>query len=203
MTIRPAVRSHRGRRWQVCAHLGSSGKVINVTAVAPARVASPAPPPPPGDCHVGLESAWHNGIMELNMTGDVRAWAKSQGFQVGDRGRLPAAVTEAYTAAANVDAATPVRRPARKVPASSRRGSAVAADPTSSPLAVPKPARRASRDTADRPKRPASVPKQPSLASVVNRVAELEAKVTALTERLDAAVTQAKPSRAFLSPRLR
>ena len=146
---------------------------------------------------------WHNGIMELNATGDVRIWAKSQGFQVGDRGRLPAAVIEAYQAAAEVDSATPVRRPARKATASARKGSAVAADPTSPSVRLPEPAGRASRDAADRPKRPASAAKQPSLARVVDRVAELEAQVAALTERLDAVVTGAKPSRGFSLPRLR
>ena len=73
-------------------------------------------------------SGWHNGIMELNASGDVRVRAKSQGFQVGDRGRLSAAVVEAYQAAVAVDAATPVRRPARKAPNGTGKGPAVAAD---------------------------------------------------------------------------
>jgi hypothetical protein len=30
--------------------------------------------------------------------GEVRAWAKQQGFQIGDRGRLPAEVWEAWNA---------------------------------------------------------------------------------------------------------
>ena len=144
--------------------------------------------------------------MELNATGDVRIWAKSQGFQVGDRGRLPAAVIEAYQAAVEVDAATPVtavRRSARKAPASARKGSAVAADPTSPSVQLHEPAGRASRDAADRPKRPASAAKKPSLARVVDRVADLEAQVAALTERLDAVITGAKPSRGFSLPRLR
>ena len=147
---------------------------------------------------------WHNGIMELNATGDVRVWAKSQGFQVGDRGRLPAAVIEAYQAAVEVDDAKPVRRSARKAPASARKGSAVAAKPASPSVRLPEPpAGRASRDAADRPKRRTSAAKQPSLARVVHRVAELEAQVAALTERLDAVVTGAKPSRGFSLPRLR
>ena len=135
--------------------------------------------------------------------GDVRVWAKNQGFQVGDRGRLPAAVIEAYQAAVGADAATPVRRPARKPPASARKGSAVAVDVTSASVRLPEPARRAARDAPDRPMRPASSAKQPSLASVVDRVAQLEAKVAALTERLDAVATEAKPSRGFSLPRLR
>ena len=141
--------------------------------------------------------------MELNAIGDVRVWAKSQGLQVGDRGRLPAAVIEAYQAAVAVDATTPAGRPARKAPPSAGKGSVVAADVTSTPVRVPDLAGRASRDAADRPKRPTSVAKQPSLARVVDRVAELEAQVAALTERLDAVVTGAKPSRGFSLPRLR
>ena len=144
--------------------------------------------------------------MELNATGDVRIWAKSQGFQVGDRGRLPAGVIEAYQAAVEVDAATPVtavRRSARKVPASARKGSAVAADLTSPSVQLQEPAGRASRDAADRSKRPASAAKKSSLARVVDRVADLEVQVAALTERLDAVITGAKPSRGFSLPRLR
>ena len=141
--------------------------------------------------------------MELNATGDVRVWAKSHGFQVGDRGRLPAAVVEAYQAAVEVNAATPVRRPARKAPASARKGSARAADVTSPSVSHPEPAGRAVRGAADWPKRAASAARQPSLAGVVSRIAELEAQVAALTERLDAVVTGAKPSRGFSLPRLR
>ena len=145
----------------------------------------------------------HNGIMETNATGDVRVWAKSQGLQVGDRGRLPAAVIEAYQAAVDVDAAKPVRRPAREASASAKNGSAMAVDVTSASVRAPDPAGRASRDTTDRPKRVASAAKQPSLAGVVYRIAELEAQVAALTERLDAYVTGAKPSKGFSLPRLR
>ena len=31
--------------------------------------------------------------------GDIRAWAKSQGYEVSDRGRIPASVTDAYDSA--------------------------------------------------------------------------------------------------------
>ena len=141
--------------------------------------------------------------MESTATGDVRVWAKSQGLQVGDRGRLPATVIEAYQAAAEVDAATSVRRPARKAPASARKDSAVAADVSSPLVSLPDPAGRPSRDATDRPKRPASAAKPPSLARVVDRVASLEAQVAALTERLVAVAPEAKPSRGFSLPRLR
>ena len=141
--------------------------------------------------------------MELNASGDVRVWAKSQGFQVGDRGRLPAAVIEAYQAAVAVDATTPVRRPARKAPAGTGKGPAVAAELMSPSVILPKPAGRSSRDAADRPKRPASAAEQPLLTQVVDRVAELEAQVATLTERLDAVVTGAKAGRGFSLPRLR
>jgi hypothetical protein len=33
--------------------------------------------------------------------GEVRAWAKEQGFQLGDRGRLPAEVWDAWNAASS------------------------------------------------------------------------------------------------------
>ena len=141
--------------------------------------------------------------MELNASGDVRVWAKSQGFQVGDRGRLSAVVIEAYQAAVAVDAATPVRRPTRKASAGAGKGSAVAADLMSPSVILPEPAGRSARDAADRPKRPASAAKQPSLAQVVDRVTELETQVAALTERLDAVVAGAKSSRGFSLPRLR
>lgn len=142
-------------------------------------------------------------MMECNAIGDARVWAKSQGYPVGDRGRLPAAVIEAYQAAAEIDAATPVRRPARKAPASARKGSVVAADVSSASVSSPDPAGRAPRDAADRPQRPASAAKQPSRARVVDRVAELEAQMAALTERLDAVVAEVKPSRGYSLPRLR
>jgi len=34
-----------------------------------------------------------------NGTGDVRAWARENGFQVNERGRIPSSVIEAYQAA--------------------------------------------------------------------------------------------------------
>ena len=34
-----------------------------------------------------------------NGTGDVRAWARDNGFQVNERGRIPSSVIEAYQAA--------------------------------------------------------------------------------------------------------
>ncbi|HSP37254.1 MAG TPA: Lsr2 family protein [Frankiaceae bacterium] len=34
-----------------------------------------------------------------NGTGDVRSWAKDNGFQVSERGRIPGSVIEAYQAA--------------------------------------------------------------------------------------------------------
>lgn len=65
------------------------------------------------------------GSWNTSAIGAVREWAKRHGFQVGDRGRLPAAVVDAYQAAAEAADATPVGRPARKVPAIARKAAAV------------------------------------------------------------------------------
>lgn len=147
---------------------------------------------------------WHTGFMEHNATGDVRVWAKSHGFQVGDRGRLPTAVVEAYRLAGEMDAATASGdRPTRKATAGKRRRAAPAAGVTLAEVSPSGPSVRASRGATDLSKRPASVVKPPTLARVVDRVDELEAQVAALTERLDAVATGAKPSRGFSLPRLR
>lgn len=140
--------------------------------------------------------------MERNAASDVRVWAKSQGFQVGDRGPLPAAVIEAFKAAGEVDAAPSVGARTRKSPSV---GNTVAATPAGASLKSSSPRRggRAPRDAGDQPKRPTSAAKQPSLLSMVSRVAELEAQVAALTERLDAVIVGGKQSRRLSLPRLR
>lgn len=57
---------------------------------------------------------------------EVRAWAKGNGHKVADRGRIPAAVVEAFRAAtaAVTDAVTPAAAPAKKSPAKKARARA-------------------------------------------------------------------------------
>jgi hypothetical protein len=54
-------------------------------AVEPGRVLRAVPSPRPGDAAAAPAA--------------VRAWAREQGLEVGDRGRLPTRVLEAYRAA--------------------------------------------------------------------------------------------------------
>ena len=146
---------------------------------------------------------WQTTFMERNATGDVRVWAKSQGLPVGDRGRLPAAVIEAYQATFRVDPATPARGMARTPATRPKRPAAPAAQPTPVPVKQAKPAKRASRHTPAPTRRSVVPAEQPSLADLVRRVAALEAQLVALTKRLDATVAATKPSRGFSLPRLR
>jgi hypothetical protein len=48
----------------------------------------------------GLRSRPGRSASSRQRTGDIRAWAKSQGITVSDRGRIPASVIEQYQATA-------------------------------------------------------------------------------------------------------
>lgn len=146
---------------------------------------------------------WQTAFMERNATGDVRVWAKSQGLPVGDRGRLPAAVIEAYQATFRADPATPVRGMARTPATRPKKPAAPTAQATPAPVKQAKPAKRASRRTPAPTRRSVVPAEQPSLADLVRRIAALEAQLVALTKRLDAPVAATKPSRGFSLPRLR
>ena len=80
------------------------------TRPAPRSVASPTTRPDSGDPFRGFvalgpqalggpRAARRSCSRRSNGTGDVRSWAKDNGFQVSERGRIPSSVIEAYQAA--------------------------------------------------------------------------------------------------------
>jgi hypothetical protein len=74
-------------------------------------------------------------------TSAVRAWAKDNGYEVADRGRLPADVTGAYLAATG-DAGTKASAPAKK------KGSTVKASTVKASTVKAAPAKTAATKTA-------------------------------------------------------
>lgn len=96
-------------------------------------------------------------------TSAVRAWARSNGYDVADRGRLPAELTDAYLAAQGGKAA-PAKKPAAKNTAG-RKPAAKKPAATTAARTAPKPA----------PK-PAAAPAPPAEASASAPVATAEPK---------------------------
>ena len=111
----------------------------------------------------------------------MRAWARKNGYDVADRGRLPAEVTEAYRAAHGKKAPATKAAPARKAPAKKA--------PANRP-AVQAPARLQEKaEVQPRSAEPAAAqtprPK-PSLVSDDRRLVALGEEIKALTARVEA-----------------
>lgn len=120
-------------------------------------------------------------------TAAVRAWARKNGHDVADRGRLPAELHAAYLAAEGGTAA-PARKPAR---ATSAQKAAPARKRTATKAA---PTKRAASAAAE-PVADAPPDVQPDrLGALEDQVAALSARVVALEERPAAPATSAKPS---------
>lgn len=107
-------------------------------------------------------------------TSAVRAWAREHGFDVADRGRLPAEVRQAYDAAHRSKAAAK-QKPAKAAPAPTRPAKPAAVKPE-----------------------PAPEP-EPADASDDRRLVALAEQLRALTERVAAleSAAPAKPARRF------
>lgn len=78
----------------------------------------------------------------------MRAWARSNGYDVADRGRLPAELTDAYLAAQGGKAGPSTKAPARKAPARGSAGTKPAARKATARKATAKKAAPASEPTA-------------------------------------------------------
>lgn len=120
-------------------------------------------------------------------TSAVRAWARKNGYDVADRGRLPAEVQDAYVAAhrkgsggadgGSGETAGKAVAPARK--AGSKTAAPSAATKKAAPPAPPRAAaedRDATSDTTPRPK--------PSPVTDDRRLVALGEELAALTERV-------------------
>lgn len=124
-------------------------------------------------------------------TSAVRAWARSNGYDVADRGRLPAELTDAYLAAQGGKAAPakkaaakkPVARkaaPARKAataakPATARKAATAAAAPAATSSPAPAPAAEPAPKPVADDRRLVALGEQ--LTALTARVAELEKAV--------------------------
>lgn len=137
-------------------------------------------------------------------TSDVRTWARKNGYDVADRGRLPAEVTEAYQSAhggAAKKKATPSKATAAKKAAPVRKSTATKARATSAstarkpapaPKAVPQKAAPVSAPAPQPVKRAAeAAPEQtprpkPSVVTDDRRLVALGEEIKALTQRVEA-----------------
>jgi hypothetical protein len=128
-------------------------------------------------------------------TSAVRAWARSNGYDVADRGRLPAELTDAYLAAqgdggksgqaGEPDAAkkAPAKKPAaRKAPARKAAAKKPAAKSVSTPAAPTAAAPKAAEPKAE----PARAEPKPSPVSDDRRLVALIEQLAALTDRVAA-----------------
>ncbi len=100
-------------------------------------------------------------------TADIRAWAQQNGHPVGDRGRLPAELVEAYDKA-HRSGKTPAQAPTKTPPA---------ARPASRPAADPAPVRPATS--------PPATPKPAEPEALAARLAAVEARLVEVTRRLE------------------
>jgi hypothetical protein len=126
-------------------------------------------------------------------TSAVRAWAKDNGYEVADRGRLPAEVTDAYlaangkgrTKASPAKKAAPARKaaPAKKPVPAKRATTVVKEKPAQAPVVqeevvpakpAPKPAAPATTGTP-----------QPRPVSDDRRLVALGEEIAALTRRVE------------------
>jgi len=136
-------------------------------------------------------------------TAEVRAWARTQGIDVADRGRLPDELREAYltsggvgsTAAKKIAPRADAARPARK--AAARKAPATKAAPrTPAKQVTTRPAEPAPAVAAAVAEAAAAAPTVPSPADN-HLLSLLQAEVAALTKRLTAVesgLAKAKPS---------
>jgi hypothetical protein len=85
-------------------------------------------------------------MANASSTADIRSWARSQGIDVPDRGRLNAAVVDAWTAAQSGDAP----------PAAPAAGAAAPGRVTDTPSRTTKTPSRATKTSARATKRPAT-----------------------------------------------
>lgn len=137
----------------------------------------------------------------------MRAWARSNGYDVADRGRLPAELTDAYLAAQGGKAGPATKAPAkkaaaRKAPARGRAGTkpaarnatATKAAPASEPTAktAPKPvakpvakaAAAAAPTSTPAPAPAATAQPKPKPVNDDRRLVALGEQLTALTARV-------------------
>ena len=135
-------------------------------------------------------------------TSAVRAWARSERYDVADRGRLPAELTDAYLTAQGGKAGPSTKAPARKAPArgsagtkpAARKATAKKAAPASEPTAktAPKPVAKAAAAAAPASTStpaPASAPAattepKPKPVNDDRRLVALGEQLTALTARV-------------------
>ena len=117
---------------------------------------------------------------------DVRAWAREQGLQVGDRGRLPAAVIAQYDAAHAQPTKPPSSKPAARA-ARSRGPAAGMRKPAPSRPAAPaaQPDSQPDVQLAPTPHAdPGSAELQQELAAVRSEVVDLRQQLDELRGRL-------------------
>lgn len=119
----------------------------------------------------------------------MRAWARSNGYDVADRGRLPAELTDAYLAAQGGKAA-PARKAAGNKAAGTRPGTKPAPrpapkpapKPTAKPAATPTPAPTPAAASAPAPA--ATAEPKPTPVNDDRRLVALGEQLTALTVRV-------------------
>ena len=127
-------------------------------------------------------------------TAAVRTWARENGYQVADRGRLPADLTDAYLAAnGGRRKAAPAKKAAVKKAAPAKRATStrnIAAEQAAAPkAAAPKdPAPKAPAPKAEAPApAPEKTPRpKPSLVNDDRRLVALGEEIKALTQRVEA-----------------
>jgi hypothetical protein len=120
----------------------------------------------------------------------VRAWARKNGYEVADRGRLPVEITEAYTAEMGGSAAATGRgaakAPAKRAPAPTaavgpaKKAPAATSAKTAPAQTVPAPAR--SGQPASSP--PSGPGPKPSLVADDRRLVALSEQLASLTQRV-------------------
>jgi hypothetical protein len=125
----------------------------------------------------------------------VRAWARSNGYDVADRGRLPAEITDAYLAAQGdgkgAKATTPAKPAAAKKAAAKKpaaRKAPAKKAPTNKPAQTPTAPTTAAPKAADSPAQaePARADAKPSPVSDDRRLVALGEQLAALTDRVAA-----------------
>lgn len=113
-------------------------------------------------------------------TSAVRAWARSNGYDVADRGRLPAELTDAYLAAQGKTAAsTPAARAAK---AAGARTPATGRKPATAKPAARRPA--AAKPAVAEPAAPVVVQPTPKPVADDRRLVALGEQLSALTDRV-------------------
>jgi hypothetical protein len=130
--------------------------------------------------------------MAAATTSEIRAWAQANGYDVGDRGRLPVEVTEAYRKGKGK--AAPVKAAAAKSAApASKAAPAATAMPAKKATPVRKPSViKVVTDTDTAPDEAPPVPVAPAVkgaatptVSLEDRVATLEQQVAFLKDKAD------------------